>query len=115
MVEIDVGDDLFLEVESEGEDGSKLLMSIARVGTVCALDGCSDEFLELVVVDAPVVRTVGSAEVCIGDVEANLVSNSLGGHFFSANDCLIYLVDAVGFVLCIGASGDGRELGELGC
>ncbi len=103
-----------MEVESEGEDGSELLEDFARVGPVCTLDGRRDEFVELLVIDALVVGTVGSAEDCIGDVRANFVGDCLGGTLLCADDRLVDLVDAVGFVLCVSARGDGWEHGELG-
>ena len=110
----DVGDYLFLEVELEGEDGSKLLMDVARVGTVSSLDRCSDKVVEHVVIDAAVVSAVSGAEDCIGDIGANFVGDGLGGSLFSSDDGLIDLVDAVCFVLCISTSGDGREHRNLG-
>ena len=112
--EFDVGDDLFLEVELEGEDGSELLEDVASVGMVSALDGCSDKFVELVVVNAPVVGALGSAEDYISDVGADFVGDGLSGPFYSSGDGLIDLVDAVGFILCVSVSGDGWEHRELG-
>ena len=66
-----------------------LLEYIAHVGTVSALDGCSDEFVELVVVNAPEVGAVGSAEDCIGDVGADFLCDGLSGTLFSTNDGLM--------------------------
>ena len=48
-----------------------MLEDIACVGTVSALDGGVDEVVELVVVDAPVVRAVGRAKNSVGDVGAD--------------------------------------------
>ena len=80
----------------------------------CTLDGCGDKFVELVVVDAPVVRSVGGAEDSVGDVGADLVGDGFRCAFFCANDGLIDHVDAVSFVLGVGTGGDGRAYHELG-
>jgi len=104
----------FLEVKTEGEDGSKLFQNVARVGTVSALDGCSDELMEFIVIDAAEVRAIGGAEDCIGDVRADFFGDGLGGSLLDPNDGLVDLVDLVGFVLCVSASGDGGEHMELG-
>jgi len=52
-------------------------------------------------------------EDCVGNVGADFVGDDNGGPLFHANDGLVDLVDAVGFILCVGASGDGWEHGEL--
>ncbi len=104
----------FWKSKRKGKNGSELLEDVACVGVVGALDGSSDEFVEFVVVDAPVVRAVGSAEYCVGDVGANFVGDGLGGALLCSDDRLVDLVDTVGFVLCVGACGDGWEHRELG-
>ena len=106
--ELDVLDDLLLEVKSEGENGGKLLEDITRVGTVGALNGSIDKVVELVVVDAPVVGAVGREKNGVGDVRADLFGDGFRCAFLCSNDGLIDHVDAVSFILGVGAGGDGR-------
>ena len=113
--ELDVGNDFLLEVEAEGKNGCELLKDIARVGPVCTLDGCVDKVVELIVIDAPVVGSVGVAKDSVGDVKDNFVGDGFRCPFFSSDDRLIDHVDAVSFVLGIGARGDGGEHWKLGC
>ena len=101
--EFNVGDDLFLEVKTD----------VACVGTVGSLDGGGDEFMELVVINAPVVGSVGAAEDCVGDVRAHFVGDGFSGAFFCTDNPLVDLVDAVSFVLCISMSDESQEHGVL--
>ncbi len=90
LEEFDFGDNLILEVKMEREDGSKLVEHIACVGTVSPLNGSRDKFVKLVVIDAPVVCSISSAEDCIGDVRAGIVGNGFGGDLFCANNRLVF-------------------------
>ena len=112
--ELNFGDDLFLDIEAEGENGGKLLEDIARVGLVSTLNGCIDKVVELVVLNAPVVGVVGCAENGVGEVGANLFGDGFHCPFSRSDDGLIDHIDAVSFILGIGARGDGRKHWELG-
>ena len=98
-----------MEVKTEREDGSKLVEHVTFVGMVNIFDGSGNKFMELVVIDAPVVGSVGSAEDCVGDVRAYFVGDDFGDAFSCANNRLVDLVDVVSFVLCISLSDDSQE------
>ena len=73
------------------------------------MDGGGDEFVELIVVNAPVVCSVGGTEDCVSNVRAHFVGDGVGGAFFCTYNCLVDLVDAVSFVLCISTSSNSQE------
>ena len=73
------------------------------------MDGGGDEFVELIVVNAPVVCSVGGTEDCVSNVRAHFVGDGLCCPFFCANNRLIEEIDAVGFFLGVRLCSDGGK------
>ena len=79
------------------------------LGRSAPLENGGEHVFELVVVDAPKVRAIGVLEDRVGDFGADFRGDHLGGAFFHANNGLMDEIQSVGFVLGIGACGDGRR------
>ena len=111
--ELHVGGDFLAEVKFELDDMEELGEDVAGVWAVGALDDGGKDFFEEPVVDATEVGAVGGFEDCVGDVRSNFGGDGVGGALFGPDDGLVDEVDLVGFVLGVGAGGDGREYREL--
>ena len=96
-----------MEVELEGKYGGEEPKDVDCVRSVGSWNGCIDELVEFVVVDAFEVGVVSGAEDGVSDNAADLQDDGFGGSFFGPDDGLVRLVGAVCLVLCIRTSGDG--------